>query len=200
MKIYKIEPQGFASNSFVLTADGVNCIVIDCAQKQVFDFCVQNSLTPKAVLLTHGHFDHVGGCGIFFEKGVPIYCGEKEKELIFSNENRNIFGGVYIPEFKIYKTFKDGEELEICGIKIKVIHTAGHTAGGVCYIAENALFSGDTLFYEGIGRFDLPTGDYNTLLKSVKKLFTLQGDYTVYCGHEGETSLSHERAFNPYIR
>ncbi len=200
MKVIKVPPQGFASNSYVLTADGKTAVVIDCAQPQVYSVCERENLVPEYVLLTHGHFDHVGGCGRFFEKGAKICCGEKEAPLIFSAENRGLFGGVYIPEFEISRTFSDGEELEFCGIKIKVIATPGHTAGGVCYLIEDCLFTGDTLFRLGVGRCDLPTGNGAQLIDSVKRLFALKGDYKVYCGHDEDTALSFERENNPYVK
>ncbi|MDE6598438.1 MAG: MBL fold metallo-hydrolase [Clostridia bacterium] len=199
MKVYKIPPQGFASNSYILTADGKNAVIIDCAQPRVFSICREKGLTPRAVLLTHGHFDHVCGCAKFYEEGVKIYCGENEKDFIFCDDNKSLFG-VNIPYFDIYKTLSDGEEVEIAGIKIKTVFTPGHTAGGVCYIVEGCLFSGDTLFCESVGRTDLPTGNASEIIKSVKKLFALKGNYKVYCGHDSDTTLEHERNFNPYVK
>lgn len=200
MQVFKIIPCEFGCNSYIVTEDGKSAVVIDCAEPGVYDECINRGLTPVAVLLTHGHFDHVGGCGKFYKNGVPVYCGEDEKDLIFSEQNMGIFGGVYIPEFEIYKTFKDGEEIELGGIKFKVISTPGHTAGGVCYIAGKNLFSGDTLFKCSVGRCDLPTGNAKQLIESVKKLFALDGDYKIYCGHEQDTTLDFERKHNPYIR
>ena len=200
MEVIKVLPYGFGCNSYLVTKDGKNAVVIDCSGPEVYDECIDANLTPVAVLLTHGHFDHVGGCGKFFEKKVPVYCGEKEQSLIFSEQNRGIFGGVYIPQFEIFKALKDGEEIELGGINFKVIHTPGHTAGGVCYLAGDSLFTGDTLFKESVGRSDLPTGNSKQLIESVKKLFALDGDYKVYCGHERETTLDHERSHNPYIK
>ena len=200
MKVNKLYPVGFASNSFAITADNKNCILIDCAQDRVWDRCIQLGLTPKAVLLTHGHLDHIGGCGAFFEKGVDIYCGEGEKELIYSAGYRQIFYGEPIPEFTIKSTFSDGEEVELYGLQIKVIATPGHTAGGVSYLIEDCLFTGDTLFFESIGRSDFYTGNTRELYASIKKLYSLDGDYKVYTGHGEDTTLSHERTFNPYVR
>ena len=200
MQVIKVFPYGFGCNSYIVTADNKNAVVIDCAEVSLYDECIKRKLNPVAVLLTHGHFDHVGGCGVFYKHGVPIYCGEDEKALIHSPENRGIFGGVYIPEFEITKTFKDGESVTLGGINFKVISTPGHTAGSVCYLAEDCLFTGDTLFCESVGRTDLPTGSSAELIKSVKKLFSLDGDYKVYCGHECDTTLSHERTNNIYAK
>ena len=200
MKVIKVLPQGFASNSYILTQDNKSAVVVDPAEPRIIKVLAENKLSCKFVLLTHGHFDHVGGCGVLYESGAKICCGENEKDLIFSRENLSIFGGVKIPRFEISQTFKDREEVELCGIKFKIISPPGHTAGSVCYIAEDCIFSGDTLFQESVGRTDLPTGNSRELIASVKKLFSLKGDYKIYCGHEGDTTLQHERNFNPYIR
>ena len=200
MQVYKISPANGTSNSYILTQDNKTAVVIDPSQPQITEILQQKRLECKYVLLTHGHFDHVGACGVLYAKGAHICCNEREKDFIFSKEYLGIFGGVSVPEFKISKTFKDGEEVELCGIKIKVISTPGHTAGSTCYIAENYLFSGDTLFCGSVGRTDLPTGNFNELLSSLKSLKELDGDYVVCCGHGEDTRLSVERLYNPYMR
>lgn len=200
MRVIKVEPEGFASNSYILTADDKTAIVIDPADEGVIESLERENLSCKFVLLTHGHFDHVGMCGEFYKNGVPVCCGELEREFIFSPENRGIFGGVFIPTFEISRTFKDGEKFTLCGIDLIAIHTPGHTAGSLCYIAEDCIFTGDTLFCRSIGRSDLPTGDMRRLSASVKKLFLLEGDYKVYPGHGENSTLEVERRFNPYIR
>lgn len=200
MKIIKVLPDGFASNSFILSKDGKSAVAIDPAQPKIADICRQNGLECKYVLLTHGHFDHVGGCGVLYGLGAEIICGEAERDFIFSPANTDIFGGVYIPEFKISRTVADGEIFTLCGITFKAMATPGHTAGGMCYIAEREIFSGDTLFKCGVGRTDLPTGDIKALSTSLKKLTSLEGDYNVHCGHESDTTLEYERRHNPYLR
>lgn len=199
MKIIKVTPRVFASNSYILTDDGKSAVVIDPSEDSVAAL-KQHGLVCKTVLLTHGHFDHIGGCGILYDGGAEIYCGEYEKTFIFSAENRNIFGGVYIPEFEIAGTFKDGETIELCGIKFSVIHTPGHTAGSVCYICENVIFTGDTLFCGGVGRTDLPTGSMGKLINSVKKLYALADEFKLYCGHGEDSTLASEKKYNPYVR
>ena len=200
MKVIKVEPIGFASNSYILTADNKTAVVVDPYERRVLDVLKQNSLECKYVLLTHGHFDHVGLCGKLFGIGAAICCGEREKEYIFSSENREMLGGVNIPDFEISRTFRDGEKFNLCGIEFTAIHTPGHTAGSMCYLAEGCLFSGDTLFKCGVGRTDLPTGDYAELMSSVKKLFALDGDIKVYAGHGEDTTINFERQFNPFVR
>lgn len=199
MKIYTIYPQGFASNTYAVTDDGINCILIDCAQPRVLSECKRLGLTPKAVLLTHGHYDHIGGCGQLYESGCKIYCGEDEKGFIFSQENAEVFG-LPMPEFNIERGLSDGEIIKICGLEIKVLKTAGHTAGGVSYIIGENLFTGDTLFFGSVGRCDLPTGDQTRLISSVKKLYALEGNYKVYSGHGEATTLEYERKNNAFVR
>ena len=200
MKVIKVEPLGFASNSYILTADNKTAVVIDPYERRVLDVLKQNGLQCKYVLLTHGHFDHVGLCGTLFEFGAHICCGEREKEYIFSAENKELLGGVHIPDFEISLTFSDGEKFNLCGVNFTAIHTPGHTAGSMCYLAEDCLFSGDTLFRAGVGRTDLPTGDFNELIASVRKLFALDGDLKVYTGHGEDTTLNFERNNNPFVR
>ncbi len=200
IRIFKVLPKGFGCNSYICTADGKTAVVVDCADKSVYNECEKRGFTPVAVLLTHGHFDHVGGCGEFFSQGVPIYCGQFEKDCIFSEENRSLFGGVYIPEFEIYKTLNDGDIITLAGMDFEVVLTAGHTAGGVCYRCGNNLFTGDTLFLGRIGRTDLYGGDFRTLCASIKKLYALNGNFTVYCGHGEETELDYERKYNQYVK
>ena len=199
MKVYKIEPKGFASNTFAVTGDGKNAVLIDCAQQRVIEECAKLGLKPAAVLLTHGHYDHIGGCALLAEKGVPIYCSEEEGRHIFSPEYLAMCGNIIQP-FRVNATLRDGDSISFAGVAFKVIATPGHTSGGVCYLAGGSLFTGDTLFCRSVGRTDLPTGDFTQLSASVKKLYALKGDYTVYCGHEEETTLSAERTSNPYIR
>ena len=198
LTVHKIYPSGFASNSYIVTKDGRSAVVVDCAQERVWDKCAELGLIPEAVLLTHGHYDHIGGCMRFSKCGVPIYVGEEEAENMFSPEFTSL-SWYRIEKFPV-NTVRGGQTLTLAGIDFKVISTPGHTSGGVCYLAEDNLFTGDTLFFESVGRCDLPTGSYPRLVTSVKKLYALPGDYKVYCGHEEDTTLEHERAFNAFIK
>lgn len=199
MKVIKLEPYSGEANTFAVTADGKNCILIDCAGEGLIERLSALNLTPKAVLLTHGHFDHVGGTAEFSASGVSIYCSAKEKDFIFSKENRSVFGGVYIPEFTAEGVLKEGN-FSVADLNIKVIETPGHTAGSLCFMIENRLFTGDTLFRGSVGRCDLPTGNFTRLKDSLKKISALDGDFTLYCGHGAETTLERERKYNPYMQ
>ncbi len=201
MKVIKVLPRGFGSNCFILTVDDKTAVVVDPADSGVLTALNNNNLRCEYVLLTHGHFDHVGGCAALCKNGARVYCGEAEKPLIFSAGYLSLFGGVSVPPFEVYATLKDGEGFSLCGINFKAIHTAGHTAGGMCYIADGKyLFAGDTLFRRGIGRTDLFSGNFAELLKSLKKIAALEGNYKVLCGHGDDTLLDDERLYNPYLR
>lgn len=196
IKVYKVYPEGFASNSYIVTADDATCAVIDCAQPRVWDKCVQLGLKPACVLLTHGHYDHIGGCALFAANGVPVYCSEEEAAHMFTPEYTSL--GYAVSPFKVNAI--RGNSINQAGISFKVISTPGHTSGGVCYLVEDQLFTGDTLFCGSVGRTDLPTGSGSALVASVKKLYAIEGDCKLYCGHGADSTLSFERRYNAFIR
>lgn len=199
--IHKIYPVGFASNSYLLTADGKRAVCIDPAQPRVLDKAKELGLTVEFVLLTHGHFDHIGGCAALQAMGAKVGCLAEEKTLALGADNLALeFGGEEVPPFTIDFTFLGGEELTLAGIPFKVIATPGHTAGGACYSVEDKLFTGDTLFAGDIGRTDLPTGNASALTQSVKRLYALEGDYTVFAGHGEDSTLNEQRKHNRYVR
>lgn len=198
--VYKIPPVGFAANTYLLTEDGKNAVCIDPAQPRVFDEAEKLNLTVKYVLLTHGHFDHIGGIAALQRAGARVGCLAGEERLAVAENLSDVFGGVEIEPFFIDFTVKNGEVLEILDLKIQVVATPGHTAGGACYLIGKNLFTGDTLLRGSIGRSDLPTGDFFELEKSVKKLYSLEGDFTIYAGHGENTTLDEERKHNGAIR
>lgn len=200
LSVRKIYPLGFASNCYLVTADGKTAVAIDPSQRRVLDKAKEAGLQIVAVLLTHGHFDHVGGCFDLDAAGVPIYCAAAEEPLVHGRDSMYREYGAPMPTFKTFSTLKDGDKISLAGIDFSVISTPGHTAGSITYLAEKYLFTGDTLFEMSVGRTDLPTGDWQTLVKSVRKLYALAGDYTVCPGHGDDTSLQKERDGNPYVR
>ena len=196
---------------FVYRTGHPEAIVIDPADNgdKIADALERNGFQVAAVFLTHGHFDHIWGCEALLmavnekKQGEPVklYAGEAEKELLQS-PRMNVSQSMHRPctlEADVY--VKDGEELEIAGIKCKVLATPGHTAGGTCYYFEEAGFvvCGDTLFAESVGRTDFPTGSMSTLVRSIKeKLFTLPEETTAYPGHGDSTTIGHEKRYNPF--
>lgn len=148
-------------------------------------------LNIKGVLLTHGHFDHIGACSDFEKLNVPIYMSEKDESMKNSDANLLPYN---TPNFK---TEEIPSTLTLAGTKIRVIETPGHTKGSVCYMIEDYLFTGDTLFKESFGRCDLPGGDFEELKSSVFDiLFNLNSRFKVLSGHGDESDLGHEKMYN----
>ena len=204
MQIITIYPRGFGANAYALTEDGVNAVVIDPSGSKVEKELTERRLTPACVLLTHCHFDHVGGVAALQNKGAKVLCSAKTKSLI--GTSADLFDMVGMPRapFTVDGVFEENEEKTLCGIRIQAIPTPGHTAGSVCYLVTDNeggryLFTGDTLFAGSIGRTDFPTGDIGDLRASLKRLSDLDGDMPVYPGHNEETTLEHERKTNPFM-
>ena len=142
MEVYKIYPRGFASNSYLITADGKNAVCIDPAQPRVSDEATRRGLIVKYVLLTHGHFDHIGGCAALQAAGAKIGCLAGEEKLALGRDNMaEAFGFGKVPPFRVDFTLQDGETAELCGMEFRAVATAGHTASGACYLVGDALFT-----------------------------------------------------------
>ncbi len=200
MQVFKIYPQGFAANSYLLTQDEKTAVVIDPAQPRIADEAKRRGLTVTHVLLTHGHFDHIGGCAALQAEGAKVGCLAKEAPLALGKNNMADYFGGHVPPFSVDFTFGDGDILSLDGMQFLVIATPGHTAGGACFCIGDHLFTGDTLFAGDIGRSDLPTGSGAQLTESVRKLYALQGDFTVCPGHGEDTTLEYERHNNGWVR
>ncbi|RGY99047.1 MBL fold metallo-hydrolase [Clostridium sp. AM58-1XD] len=201
--------------SSVLGAVGTNCyfvynettkkaVIIDPADNATYivNQCVTLGITPEAILLTHGHADHMLATEeIRKQYGIPVIAGEKEERLL-ADPTLNLspmIGGRQVG-LRADRTVRDREELELIGFRFQVIETPGHTEGSVCYRMkeEGVLFAGDTLFEESFGRTDFPTGSISSLAESIiKKLFTLPDDTMVYSGHGPATGIGHEKEYNP---
>ena len=159
---------------------------------------------PAAILLTHGHFDHIGAVDDLraYFKGVQCYAGEKEEEVLENGSYNLSASWAAALSIRADRLLRDKETLTLAGFKIKVIETPGHTKGGVCYYLseEGVLFSGDTLFRTSVGRTDFPTGSMSQIVRSVQYLTEkLPGDTVVYPGHQEITTIAYEQRFNPYL-
>lgn len=187
---------GKTNEGFIVDPGGYNKVLT----KEVRD----NDVNIKYIILTHGHSDHI--CGVnehkaeFPDAKIVAY---KDEEAMLENPNLNQSPGFGVPySTKADILVSDGDELKVGDVTLKFIHTPGHTEGGMCiYVKEaKALFSGDTLFHQSIGRTDFPGGSYKEIMDSIrKKLFLLPDDTNVFPGHMGMTSIGFEKENNPFV-
>ena len=190
---------------FLYREDTKDCVIVDPGDeaKRIKKFIEDQELHPVAILLTHGHFDHIMGIDDFLKAfPVPVYAGEDELPVI--EDDRLNVSSMYGPKYAFHgaQPVRDGQVIECAGIEVDVLQTPGHTVGGCCYYLpkEHRLFSGDTLFCASIGRTDLPTGSSSQLVRSVQeKIMTLPDDTKIYPGHMEETSVQFEKEHNPFI-
>ena len=170
------------------------CVLIDPGYEPAYllSRLEEAGLTLDAILLTHGHFDHVGGVkDIAAETGCQVYlCGED-----LSMPPQLTAGPLYYTN-----AYGEGDQLHPAGLDISVIHTPGHTPGSVCLLIGDAMFCGDTLFAGSCGRTDLPGGSHTAILSSLHRLSGLQTNYRIYPGHGEDTTLAEEKRYNPYLR
>lgn len=185
----------YQTNCYILhQEDSSSCVVIDpgYTPEVILDFLAGKGLKLEAILLTHGHFDHVGAVrDLAAETGCKVYLNPDD----LSMPPRMTAGPLYYTD-----TYSDGDTLSPAGIPFQVLSTPGHTPGSVCLIAENYLFSGDTLFAGSRGRTDLPGGSTRAILESLRRLAALPQDYSVHPGHGESTTLAWEKQYNPYMR
>lgn len=212
MEIKKFEFNPFGENCYVLHSGSAAVVIdpgmmIEAERIEFADYMRDNSLTLSAVLLTHCHIDHVASARYLAQLwGVPVVAHEGDRPLAAALQaqaerfgfNRRYF--TFQP-LELDKTVADGETIAVGDEQLTVIHTPGHSPGGICYYdeAQGVAFVGDTLFAGSVGRCDLPGGDMPTLINSIcGKLYRLPGETIVYCGHGPETTIAREIAGNPY--
>ena len=203
MEIKILEEYKMGENTYFIIEDG-EAIVIDpgADTEKVLSFA--GDIKIKYIFLTHCHYDHIKSVKeIRKQTGALICCSEECKNNI-QNPRVNLASmglGYEIIIDNVYKVFNDNEEFDFKGNTIKVIKTPGHTDCSVCYLIENNLISGDTLFFQSVGRYDLPTGDLNILTTSIKnKLYCLDDNIKVYPGHGRSTTIGYEKKYNLCIK
>lgn len=189
---------------FLYREDDKRCIIIDPGEEaeRIFQFIEKKGLKPQAILLTHGHFDHIMAAEAVKKKyEILIYAAEAEKRTL-ADPAVNLSVQMRKPvSMEADVWLKDGEELELLEQVVRCLMTPGHTEGGMCYYFPSAglVFSGDTLFQESVGRTDFPTGSMSALIRSIReKLFVLPEAVQVYSGHGPKTSIQNEKMFNPF--
>ena len=193
MNILTLPLGSYQTNCYIVWEKDA-CVVIDPGYEPeiVLAETAQRGLTIAAILLTHGHFDHVGGVRFLAERlDCPIFIHAAELSLPESFTDGPL---VYT------KNYDEGDEVTLAGLTFRVLHTPGHTPGSVCLACEDTMFSGDTLFMDSCGRTDFPGGDNVQMHKSLQRLAGLQGEFQVLPGHGPATTLAQERKYNPYLR
>lgn len=196
-----IEPPIDNNNYLIIDEQSKEAALIDCSSvnDKLKQDLAEHNATLKYILLTHGHFDHIAG--IRPNPNVKIVMNKEDLDwLNKANQYLPMFG---IPEISIPKIdvfVNDGDIIKLGNLEIKVITTPGHTQGGVCYLVDGKLFSGDTIFRESVGRCDLEGGNFNQIVDSIeKKIFTLPAETLIYPGHGRMTSVEWEKEHNCFM-
>ena len=201
--IYTLPLGDYQTNCYIVHApESKTCAIIDPGYypERITAFLSDKGLTPDAILLTHGHFDHVGAVEALVKAtGCSLWMKESDYTQ-FKNPQNDFFYPIHDCDFCEVNFCEEGEKITAGGTVFTVMETPGHTWGSVCYLCDGAIFSGDTLFAGSCGRTDLPGGDWQTIVLSLERLAELPGDYSVYPGHGGSTTLETERKQNPYMR
>lgn len=199
IKTFKIG--AFETNTYLITK-GENAVLVDPGLDILSIVDEIKKYHIEAILITHGHIDHIDGCGVV---NAPIYVG-KDDLVNFTDLGRSLYKMTGIrPKYDATKLrlipVADNEVINLDNFSFKVIHTPGHTEGSCCYLYYNNLFSGDTLFHESIGRVDFPTGNARRMKESLQKIVNIcSDDMSVYPGHDEKTSIKEEKKHNMYLK
>lgn len=204
VKIKTIVVGYLQTNCYILTSDDYDgAVIIDAGgnYEKIRDYIALEGKKPTAVILTHGHFDHILAVSKLSNDGAKIYIHSDDKDMLLGSDKFVLDMGLeidsVIPDFLL----QDDENLIFGDIKLRVIHTPGHTKGGVCLVLNcSGIFSGDTIFYLSYGRTDFEGGSLHALKNSIiNKVFILEKDYIIYPGHGETTSLLFEKQYNPIL-
>ncbi|MBQ9992662.1 MAG: MBL fold metallo-hydrolase [Firmicutes bacterium] len=190
------------NNTYILTDKATKkTVIIDpaFAASKIIAYIKENELQPCAIINTHGHYDHItANMAVRDEFNIPVYMHEADIGMIKENGR---YGFDVSKASPVDYALQGGEELQFGELQLKIIHTPGHSRGGICILCEDKLFTGDTLFYHDIGRCDLEGGSLPQLLKSIKeKLLVLPDEVIVYPGHDRASSIGDERKKNSYLQ
>ncbi|MCD7731608.1 MAG: MBL fold metallo-hydrolase [Oscillospiraceae bacterium] len=209
MKIsYFVSDTPFQTNCYIIVTDNNNAVLIDApeVQSSVLDELEKQDIKITKILLTHGHCDHIESLALLAKKyNAAVYIHELDEPKLHDDflNLSEYFADYYskpVPHFANANTVKNGDVIEQDEVKFKVLHTPGHTKGSVCYITNDIMFSGDTLFKQSVGRTDMPDGNYANLLRSLKMLDGISDNYTLFPGHGDSTTLYDEKRRNPYMK
>ena len=209
MKIMKMPSMGmFAVNCYMMVSDAGNAALIDapCGGEAILRAIAESGAKLQKILLTHGHCDHIESLTLIAEKtGAQVYIHSADEAKLHDDYlNLSDYFAEYYDEpvthYRGANTVSDGDIITLDEVSFRVMHTPGHTSGSVCYLADEVMFSGDTLFKRSGGRTDIPDGDTAALMKSLKMLDEMTEDYALLSGHGEASSLFEEKRNNPYMK
>lgn len=206
MLLKRIPAGVYAANCYVITCeDTKKTAIIDPGgdANDIVNYIERNDLDLDCIILTHAHGDHIGGVPeIKDKKGVPVFIHNQDADML-KNKNRNMTSLMSGPDVEVVadKLLQDGDTIKLGNLELNIIHTPGHTRGGICIQIEDILITGDTLFTGSIGRTDFEGGSYEEIIDSIKKkLLVFDNQMKVYPGHGPESTIGVEKRTNPYIR
>ncbi len=204
MEITEITVGAYQTNCYIVTSDDKSAVIVDpgAEANKIIDKAKELGAKVKYILLTHGHFDHITGAdGLRDISGAPLCVHEDDADCLTTDKNEyKYFFRESLRLCPAERILHDGDVLPVGGSSIRVIHTPGHTKGSVCYVTDNAVYSGDTLFDCSIGRTDLTGGSLGELRDSLKKLCALDPSLSLYPGHGSISTMAKQFEFNPYLK
>ena len=199
LHVYVMQLGTYQTNCYMAWwTDSETCVIIDPGDdvQQIYEGLDIFDLKVGSILLTHGHFDHVGAVKELVDQfDCPVYMHKADYEM--QDKKMYPLAGEKLPK-PVF--IEQGDTLSLSGLEIKVFHTPGHTPGSVCFGFEDVLVTGDTLFASSVGRTDLPGGDWETLCASLRKLRGLEDPWKVYPGHGDRSTLEQEKKSNPFLK
>lgn len=201
MKIITLSLPPIMTNCYIAyEKDGGKCFIIDPASspERIDALISAHSLVPKAILLTHGHFDHIAAADSLRDRySIPLFIHESDGNMITSaslNCSKPMMG-TSITIKPADKLLRDGDKIKLESESLKVMHTPGHSPGSCVFVGNGFIFSGDTVFKGTYGRYDLPGGDFSILMSSIKRILALNPIFEIYPGHDEKTSVSDEMMY-----
>jgi glyoxylase-like metal-dependent hydrolase (beta-lactamase superfamily II) len=210
MKIDRLILGAYQTNCYILreSESDKDCLIVDAGLEagELVDFLQRHKLNPVAVVLTHGHADHITGVALLRENhpDIKVYIHKLDAEMLTGTKNYlSALAGVLFSSEPADFLIEETDVIDEANIKLDILHTPGHTQGGICLYSkdEGIVFVGDTLFADSVGRTDMPGGDIKQLITGIKeKLCILPDETTVYPGHGPVTSIAQEKASNPYLK